>query len=522
MNRVEVLRVLRRLYEARRFSASVIASIAIGVAPIFVAFSLFEAAVLRDMAVKTPDQLLAIQSARNARGKSRTVTRGISFPDYQDVRTALPRDSWKYMTAWKVLDVTASVSGGYQPLRVAVISGDYFPIASARFLRGRAPDDQGGVVVTHGLWRRLAVGSDTTELTIYGQRYRITGVIAAPFRGIYPDEGVDAWIPLGTLPRLNGDLALLTYRELDDLFVVVQPAAQREADVFGPSVAALSRRLSEFHGGGQFGWRLDVTRAQPGIVEHLRTTRGQTALAPVLVLLCVLLIAATNVANLFVVRSAARENEHQVRLALGISRRHLLLLEGLDPLVLGVLGLALGLWLGILGLRYVADLRALARWDLRVTGISVLIACGAALLFASICALMPAMRVRRLRAVDIIHRGYGITSRGVSRLQRSYLIVQFTFALGFTCVAIQLASAVRQQSAVDVGFDTKNLYVITGTTGASSRTADQYLSDFNRVTSAVSTIPGVLAVSASVSEFFVGYRMTARPVSTTPVNARGA
>lgn len=515
--RLEVIRVIRRLLGSFRFSATVIASVAMAVASILIAAAVFEAVVLRDMAVKAPERLLSLRSARNARGKSQPVLKGISFPDLQDVRTALPRSSWSYMAAWKILDVTTAVSGNYQPLRVAAISGEYFQIASAVFLTGRGPSEEyGGVAVSEQLWRSLVATGDTTEISIYSQRYRITGVLAHSFRGMYAGEGIEAWMLLSDVPRLNGDLALLTYRELEDLNAVVQAATADEIASLTVAIRSSSQRLAQFHDGSRYGWHLEVARAQPGLLEHLRTTRGQAALAPLLVLICVLLVAATNIANLFLVRSSAREAEQQLRLALGITRRQLLLFEVLEQVLLGIVGLSLGLLLGTVALRYLAALPALARWDLRITGISVILACGAALLFVCTCAILPSLRLSRLRASDAIRRGYGITRHGVSRIQRSYLIVQFTFALGFTCVAVQLASAVRQQSDVDVGFDTAGLYVITGITGAPDRNSQQSLNDLMRVTSAVSSIAGVVAVSASVSEFFIGYNMPARPLSTAP------
>lgn len=517
---LEVVRVLRRLRRAPRFSAVVILSLGIAVGPILVTSEVFEAVFLRGMAVKAADRLFTIRSAHISRAKSDVGPRGVSFPDYQDLRTAMPPAAWRYMTAWKVRDVNRTTPVGDESVRIATIAGDYFPIANARFVQGHSPvEPEIGIVITSALWRDLAANGEGAELTIYNQRYRVVGVVDNSFRGLYPNEGIDAWIPISALPRLDDDPNLLSYRELEDLSVVAQAAGEAGARTLTSSATAISAGLSQYHDGNRYGWHLEVGRAQPGMRELLRTTRGQAALAPLLVLLCVLLIAATNVANLFVIRAAARETELQLRLALGIPRRHLLLYECLEPIILGLAGLALGLWAGTVALRHLIAHPVLARLGLQLSAVSVAAACGAALLFVGICVLMPVVRLGRLRAADIIHQGQGITSHGASRLQRIYLILQFTLALAFTCVAVQLASAVREQSAVDVGFDTKNLMVVTGVSGAPNRTPQQWINDYNRATAAVSSIRGVVAVSASVAEFFGGYRMSTRPLGTFPTAA---
>ncbi|MEP6780187.1 MAG: ABC transporter permease, partial [Gemmatimonadaceae bacterium] len=493
------------------------ASIAIAIGPIVVASSVFEAAFLRDMAVKDSRDLLSIRTAHKGIGAAQIVSQGLSYPDYQDFQATLPKDSWRYMTAWKVEDVSRSGMTGDQPLRIATVSGDYFRIANARFTQGYAPSDQEiGVVVTPALWRELSAGRATAALTIYNQQFQVVGVVDESFHGLYANEGINAWIPLSALPRLEGNLNVLSYREQQDLSVIVQTAKESKIQSYQPLVATISSRLSEFHDANRFAWHFEMARAQPTFLELLRTQSGQAAFAPLLVVICVLLIAATNVANLFVIRATSRERELQLRLALGIQRKHLLLYQCLEPIVLGLAGLLVGLWMGILAVQRLTIHPALQHLHLQSSATAIVAAACAALLFVGLCVIMPVIRIGNLREAGMIHEGQGITSRGVSRLQQSFLVLQFTLALAFTCVAVQLASAVRQQSAVDVGFDTRNLLVIKGARDALGLTPERLFSDYQRVTAAVSSIPGVVAVSASLSEFFGGYRMMTRAIMTSP------
>ena len=405
-------------------------------------------------------------------------------------------------------------------MTLAAFSDDYFRIANARFVRGYAPSDkETGIVVTTALWHALVATGDTSVINIYNQSFRIVGVVDESFRGLNASDGIDAWIPLTSLPALDGDPSLLSYRELDDLSVVVQPVVGARESALQPYIQRSSSRLADFHDGNRNGWHLEVKNAQPKFSELVRTTTGQAAFAPLLVLACVLLIAASNVANLFVVRAAARKRGLELRLALGISPGTLLLHECLELIALGAAGLVLGLTIGLFALQQFAQYPLIERLALRPSALSILAAVAAALLVVAMSALAPVLSVRKLRGADVIHQGQGITGHVVSRVQRVFLVLQFTLALAFTCIAIQLATAVRQQSKVDVGFDTKNLIAVSSPRGSAGRTPEQIVGDYNRVTAAVGSIAGVQAVTGSVSEFFGGYKTGRRPISAVRTDA---
>lgn len=514
MDLIELKYAVRRLVGTPRFSLAVILTVAIAVAPMLVAFSIFEATYLRGLAAKSPDRLLRITSVRGESGQRGPVIRGLSYPDLVDLRRDLNPSLWRYIAAWKVRDLTVETRGGERTLRVAVVAGDYFRLASARFFQGTPNDeDPESIVVTRTVWEQLPSSGDGRSIGLLGERLRVSAVVDDPFRGIFGDEGIDAWVSIAALPRLERSPDLLSFREVEDLTTLIEGASEEDLAALASAVTNAGLAVRDLHDGARFDWHLATAPARPSVRALVRSPQGQVAVAPLLVMLCILLIAASNVANLFAIRGAVRSVALRLRLALGATRRRLILVESIEPALLAFIGLALGVWVGVFALRAIAGTAVLARLSLAPGATSIVAALLAAVVFVALSVASRGSSIMRLLESDVMHAGHGITSRGVSRLQRTLLVLQFTLALAFTSVAIQLAAAVRQLARVNVGFDTENLLVVTGATGATGRTPDQWRGDLSRVSDAVREIRDVRGVAASVAQFFGGYGAPGRPLS---------
>src|SRR5260221_1265036 len=149
----------------------------------------------------------------------------------------------------------------------------------------------------------------------------------------------------------------------------------------------------------------------------------------------VLLIACANLANLMLVRAGKREREVAVRLALGASRKRLILQLFTEGLVLAISGGVAGIFLasafskGILGLlsteRNLLELDVAPDW--RVLAFTAAIA----MMTCTIFGLVPALRSSRSEPSDALKSGshWMTAGRDLFSFQRALVVLQIAVSL---------------------------------------------------------------------------------------------
>jgi predicted permease len=181
----------------------------------------------------------------------------------------------------------------------------------------------------------------------------------------------------------------------------------------------------------------------------------------------VLLIACANVANLLLVRGTSRRREIAIRTALGGSRWRIARQVLTESVVLALAGGALGLLLGILGIRVLlavntADLPRIGAdgasvgVDARVLGFTLLISVATGLLFG----LIPALQTARSDVAGTLKESGSRTGSGGFRQNktRSVLVVtEIALALTLLIGSGLLIRTAMALARVDPGFDPKNV-----------------------------------------------------------------
>ena len=213
--------------------------------------------------------------------------------------------------------------------------------------------------------------------------------------------------------------------------------------------------------------RFELVRMQDWLVEPVK---------PALVILaaavgCVLLIACVNVANLLLARTAAREREIAIRLALGAGRGRVIRQLLTESVLLAILGAAAGTGLAFGGVRLLRTLgAALPRRDsanvvslprLAEIGIDtsvLLFTLAVAVLTGLLFGLAPAVRHSRPHSMNVLHDGSGSPMSGFDMFRRPWMqslliIAEIAMAMMlFVGGGLLMRSFVRL-STVDPGYD---------------------------------------------------------------------
>lgn len=147
----------------------------------------------------------------------------------------------------------------------------------------------------------------------------------------------------------------------------------------------------------------------------------------------VLLVACANVASMLLARSAQRQGEFGVRVALGATRTRLIRIALTESLVLAALGAGLGLFLaygGIVILKVVAPASEARKAAIALDSFALLFALGASLLTALLAGIPPAFAAARTSLSGIIRsdaRG-AVGSRSRHVMLRTLIIAQIAVA----------------------------------------------------------------------------------------------
>ena len=442
---------LRSFRHSPAFVVTVVLTIALGLGLNTSAFTVFDAYVLRPLAIRDAGSLYEVKF-HNARNR----VQQLSWRQYQQFR-ALPIASEAFAYSFFV-----ARSDGRTLIGEAV-TGETFRVLGGRPMLGRPllredaepPSGENVVVLSHDAWRAKFGGDSTIVgkvVSIHGLPFRVVGVTEQQFTGIGPLPP-DFWTPITALSRLRGS---------PDLFGDAEPHVLH-------SVMRLKPGVDEPQASAQLrAWALTATSDLPDSLRwtHVDLLALARALplspetvaifAPAAVAFAlVLLIACANVANLMLARGIARQREIGIRLALGAGRqrviRQLLTESVLLALPAGLLGFFIAQWTLAAGVRlmfattppsYSSYLRVMPLSpDLRVFGFVLVAAFASAIAFG----LVPAIQATRPNIVQAT-RGDFDTAFRPGRMRGALVMAQIcgsTLLLIVTGVLLRGASAAQ-------------------------------------------------------------------------------
>jgi predicted permease len=392
----------------------------------------------------------------------------------------------------------------------ADITADYLSTVGVLPIVGRAitvDDDRPGsppvALISHSLWRGDfaqrpdAVGS---SLVIDGQPVTVVGVMPPGFDLPF---GAQLWIPL----RLAHDAMPLDQRLQSAFSLIARLRSGVPIEQANRDVASVARSLAE-----EYPQRRGWTYRLIGLREHLlgdidgRTTRVIRVL--VVAVVSLLGICCVNVANLLLLRSAEREREEAVRLAIGASGRQLALERFaenfLTGLAGGVVGVALSTWmaprLAALNPIRVTSFAAMIA-DFHVDG--VMIAIGGVIAVAAALVVGIAPRVRLLPPALAATLVSSAPRSGLSRTHKMRLrllvATQIAIAVLLLVGGGLISRSFEALRNANLGFRPKGLISAQLTLPQSYADHRRRSADIERLLSAVRAIPGVAAAGITTN-----------------------
>jgi predicted permease len=363
----DVRLAVRGLARAPLFTGIAILSLALGTGANAAVFSLVDQVLLRSLRVVEPERLVVFHVSDSFTGwnHSDNDESVFSYPLYRDLRDRT--GVFEGIVARGSAPVSVADGSVSERARAELVSGNLFQVLGVRPALGRlltpADDATPGaspvVVVAAGYWKKRFGASSTVldrRILVNGHPMVVVGVVPETFRGLIVGNAPDLFVPIAMKREITPTWYGLDDRRTSWLTVVGRlkrsvSADQADAEtrvVFAGVVqewlAELKRPRDSRLGQMLGALRLDLLPAAQGVNELKRDFQGALlALAGMVGL--VLLIACANVAGLVAARSASRQKEVAVRLALGAKRTTLVRQFMTESLLLAVAGGFVGLLL---------------------------------------------------------------------------------------------------------------------------------------------------------------------------------
>ena len=472
---VQDIRYALRLFrKAPAFTSVAIVSLALGIGANSAIFGLVDTVLLRPLPVNDPQRIVTLSARQQEAAGSDAVSSLFSYPDYRAIRDRAAA-AFSDILAYRVGLDGLSIDGHADRVMVHYVTGNYFTLlgvtpALGRLIlpsEGERPAGDPVLVLGYAYWQSRFAGDPGVvgkRVLIDGHPVTIVGVAPRQFRSVQAVIDVQAYLPLGMVvvegnyPR---DVLSLVHMRMFSLVGRLRPGVtSSQARTVLTNVA---KHLSDTDPTRLRGVTLD---AQPEVLDRIPLGGSRRLIAVSVFLLAmaalVLALSCVNLANLLLVRAAARGREIAMRGALGGSRGRLIRQLLTESVVLAALGALAGL--------VVAAGVGRAFGTPRVQGVAIHLepafdwrlfafAVAATALTGLMLGILPALRASRVDLANVTRTGgggLGLAARR-QRLRSVLVATQIAGAFPLLVVAGLLIRSLEHARRLDLGFDPVNV-----------------------------------------------------------------
>jgi putative ABC transport system permease protein len=392
-----------------------------------------------------------------------------------------------------------------EQLSGVAVTANFFHLLGVTPALGRTflPDEDGidgpggprkVVVISDQMWREH-LGADPNvlgrQLTLNSVSYTIIGVMGPEFQFLWPFYQL--WTPI-SLNRQN--------RDFRSLVVVGRLSKGATRERAAAEMAGIAQGLAEAYPKSNKGWSIEVGDFQTWLITRSFKTRLWLLFGAVGM---VLLIACANVASLLLARSAVRNREIALRVALGATSgrvvRQLLTESVLLSVAGGSAGLVLAWQLIRLAPKFVPPSAIPSAVPIALNGAVVLFTLGVGLVTGVLFGLAPALAVTKPDVQETLKNSTRGASGGRGRKRFLQVMVALEVALALMAVAsaVLLTESLRRLTSSELGFDPTNVMSLRLFLPAAKYDATRALQFHRRALARLAALPGVKSVALGTS-----------------------
>ena len=498
----------RMLAKAPAFTFVCVFTLALGIGANTAIFSVVNALLLKPLPFPAPQQVVAF-GMTDTRQKTQTGLGSLSYPDFFDFREQ--NHTLASIAVFRSQGFALAGEGGAVSTRGVKVSGEFFDVLGIKPAIGRTfsrADEQAGggpggykVVLSNDFWRQH-FGGDPNVLgrTVELDRrlHTVIGVMPPGFHYPIESDPVEFYVTIAhDATSSDGNKPVTTERgnHRMDTIARLRPGVTIEQAQADLSTIAASLEKQYPNTNSFFGVRFKPLREE--LIGDVRTALYVLFGA----VICVLLIANANVANLLLVRASVRGREIALRAAVGASRTRIVRQLLTESLVLaglgGIGGLLVAQW-GTAGLIKFVPQNIPRITDIQLDSVVLIFTLLVSLVTGIIFGLVPAWQASHVDLNASLKSG---TRTGAgehkARLRNGLVVGEVALALVLLICAGLLIQTFSKLGHVQPGLRTDRLLTATVQIPSASYPKNENVVAFwDRFLQDVRTLPGVESASA--------------------------
>jgi predicted permease len=447
-------------------------TLALGIGANTYIFSIVNGYLLRPLPVPEPGQItvLAAQQAGNS-----PFMYLFSYPDFVDFRKQAGSVADLFVYGIDLGGLSADHKA--DQFLFSQVSGNYFSGLGVKPLLGRLilpeeenqPGKRPVLVLGYSYWQKRFGGDPRVvgkQVLVNGRSATIVGIAPKEFHGTYFALDMDAYMPLG-----SADLAVarnaLTDRGSRNFFAIGRLKPGVSFSQAQASINVIAARLANQYPSTDKNVTVQIYREQFARPRPLGSNLVAIIAGFFLFLAgLLLLLACMNVANIVLARATVRQREMALRAALGAGSSRLIRQMLTETLLLGLLGGAggvlVGLWVNPGRVTAMPGLSLPLSVDLTFDWHVFAYSLAAALFTGAFVGLWPAIRASRLDLNSVLQEGGRGDSGAARHRVRNFLVAaQVAGSLTLLVIAGLFVRAVQHAGKVNFGFDPDHVLSVT-------------------------------------------------------------